>query len=441
MSEKKTERLTAIRGSALCFTGNPFVASGEDAVEYLLDAIIVLAKGKIREFGAANDMLPKLPADISITSYPNALILPGFIDCHVHYAQTQVIGAGGESLMNWLDKYTFPAEKAFADPSYAQKAANIYVDETLRNGTTTAAVFCTVHPVSVDALFEVAHSKSMRMLAGKVLMDRNAPKYLTDSPQQGYDESKYLIDRWHEMDRLHYCISPRFAPSCSPEQLEAAGALWREHPTTYVQSHVSETTDEIAWVKQLFPERSNYLDVYDHFGLMGKRCILGHALHLTGAEWRRVAETGTSIAHCPTSNLFLGSGHFDISNAKRDGKFVRVGLGTDLGAGTSFSHLQTMGAAYQVARMQGCNLTAIQAFYLATTGAAETLYLGDKIGNLASGLDADLVVLDLKSTPIIESRMQFTETLEEMLFVQMTMADDRAVQATYVAGEIAYARG
>lgn len=433
--------VTALRGAALTFTGDPFASADEDCLIYHDDAVLVMDGGAILDFGPAGDVLPDYGPDLEVTRYPDSLIMPGFIDCHVHYPQIQIIGAGGETLIDWLDKYTFPAEQAFADAGHARDTAAHFLDELLRNGTTSAAVFCTVHPESVDAFFEEAQARRMRMIAGKMLMDRNAPAGLCDTAQSGYDDTKALIGRWHGKDRLHYAITPRFAATSTPEQMAVAGDLWRESPSTYVQSHVSETLPEIHWVRELFPDRRDYLDIYDHYGLVGMRSIFGHGIHLSEEEWRRASETGASIAHCPTSNLFLGSGLFNMGKAKKPGRPVRVGLASDLGAGTSYSMLQTMGEAYKVARLAGCPLSASQAFYLATRGAAQALYLDDRIGSLAPDMDADVIVLDLKSTPAITYRMQAVDSLDETLFVQMTMADDRAIRATYIAGELAYERG
>ena len=441
MADNETSgSMSAIRSAALTFTGDPFANTADSCTTYLSDAVLVMERGSIRRFGPAEGILSSLGSDVPVERYPDSLLLPGFIDSHVHYPQIQIIGAGGESLIDWLDKYTYLAEQAFDDHDHAQQAARQFFDELLRNGTTTAAVFCTVHPGSVDAFFLEAQRRCMRMIGGKVLMDRHALPALTDTAQKGYDESKALIDRWHGSDRLHYAITPRFAAGSTPDQLTAAGALWHEYPTTYVQSHLAENQAENAWVAELYPDRAGYLDVYDHFGLIGDRSLYGHGIYLGEADWQRISESGTAIAHCPTSNLFLGSGLFEMGAAKKSGRPVRVGLATDLGAGTSFSMLQTMAAAYKVARLGGQALSATQAFYLATRGAAEALSLDDKIGSLAPGMDADVIVLDLKSTPLIDYRMQFTDTLEEALFVQMIMGDDRATRATYIAGELAYRR-
>jgi guanine deaminase len=366
--------------------------------------------------------------------------MAGFIDCHVHYPQTQIIGAFGEQLIDWLNKYTFVAEQQFADPVHAREVARVFLQECLRAGTTSAAVYCTVHPQSVEAFFEESAKLGTRMIAGKVLMDRNAPAALQDTAQQGYDESTALIGRWHGNGRQLYAVTPRFAASSTPAQMEMAGALWQEHPGTYLQSHVSENRREVAWVKELFPERSGYLDIYDHYQQLGPRAIYGHGIWLTEQELQRCHESGTAIAHCPTSNQFLGSGLFNMANAMQSGRPVRVGLATDIGAGTSFSMLQTLNEAYKVAQLNGNTLSAGHGFYLATRGTAKALYLEDKIGSIASGMEADVIVLDLKSTPLIEYRLQYCRDIHEVLFILMTLGDDRAVRATYVAGQLAYQR-
>jgi guanine deaminase len=425
----------AIRGPALTFTGDPFAEGIDATLRYESDAIVAMAGGKITQFGPAATVKSSLPPGTHIYEYGrDALILPGFIDCHVHYPQTQIIGARGEQLLDWLEKYTFVAEQQFADVAHARAVANVFLDECLRNGTTTVASFCTVHAHSVDAFFEAAAARGMRTIAGKCLMDRNAPEPLRDTAQRGYDESKALIARWHGTGRASYAITPRFAPTSTPEQMELAGALWKEHPGTYLQSHVSENRDEVAYARSIYPERAGYLDIYDHYGQLGPRAIYGHGIWLADAELARMHETGTAIAHCPTSNMFLGSGLYDLRRAKQADRPVRVGLATDVGAGTSLSMLKTMGAAYQVAQLGGGSLSAPLAFYLATRGAAHALYLDDKIGSIAVGMEADLVVLDMKSTPLIDFRMQRCESFEEAWFVQMTMADERAIAATYVGG-------
>lgn len=431
----------ALRGPALSYTDDPFLVGLEAAMRYEPDAIVAMAGGKITHFGPASELLAQLPPELPVTeNRKDTLMMAGFIDGHVHYPQTQIIGAFGKQLLDWLNKYTFVAEQQFADQAHAREVARVFLKECLRAGTTSAAVYCTVHPQSVDAFFEEAEALNMRMIAGKVLMDRNAPEALTDTPQRGYDESKALIARWHGRGRQLYGVTLRFAPTSTPAQMAITGALWAEHPGTYLQSHVAENRGEVAWVKALYPERKSYLDVYDHYGLLGPRAIYGHGIWLSEAELRRCHESGTALAHCPTSNQFLGSGLFNLDHAMKPERPVRVGLATDLGAGTSFSMLQTLNETYKVAQLNGNPLSAGHAFYLATRGTAKALYLEDRIGSLSVGLEADLIVLDLKSTPLIGYRMGYCRDLEEALFIQMTLGDERAIAATYIAGELAYSR-
>jgi len=432
--------VTAIRGTALTFDDNPFRVGGEASAHVETDALIVMQDGRIRAFGAYDEIRHELPPDTAVTTYKDALILPGFIDTHVHYPQIQMIGSHGAQLIDWLNRYTYVSEQQFADPAHCREVAQVFLRECARAGTTSAMVFCTVHPQSVDALFEEAAKIDARMIAGKVMMDRNAPPALLDTPQTAYDESKALIRKWHGNGRARYAITPRFAATSSPAQMEVAGALWKEFPDVHLQSHIAENLAEVAWVRSLYPERSGYLDVYDHYGQLGPRAIYAHGIHLAESELARCHETGTAIAHCPTSNLFLGSGCLDVGYLQRADRPVRVGLGTDLGAGTTFSPLQTMNEAYKVAQLNGRSLSAWHTFYLATRGAAQALYLDDTIGSIAPGYEADLVVLDLRSTPLIDFRMRYCANIEEALFIQMTLGDDRATRATYVAGRCVYDR-
>lgn len=429
----------ALRGAALSFRGDPFIDGDEASLHYEQDGLILIENGIVTAFGDYQAVKTQL-RDHNIKQYSDALILPGFIDTHVHYPQTQMTGAYGKQLIDWLNKYTFVTEQQFANADHATLVSDFFLGECLRAGTTTASVYCTVHPGSVDAFFQAADKRNMRMIAGKVLMDRNAPDALTDTAQSGYDQSEALITRWHGLNRLSYAITPRFAPSSTPQQLEAAGALWKKHPHTHMQTHIAENQHEVDWVKSLYPERHNYLDVYSHYGLVGPRAIFGHALHLEDVEWRQLAETGSAVSHCPTSNSFLGSGLFDFARAKQADQPIRLGLATDVGAGTTLSMLQTMGAAYKIGQLGHYSLSAAKAFYLATRGAAQALYLEDKVGSISPGMEADLLVLDLKSTPLIDFRMQHCENVEEALFIQMTMGDDRATEAVYIAGELAYSR-
>lgn len=432
---------TAIRGPILTYTGDPFEEDLADVLLFEPDGLVVMAEGRVAEFGPADRLLRTLPRGTPVTQYDkDCVITAGFIDCHVHYPQTQIIAAHGEQLIDWLNRYAFVAEQQFADPGYAREVARVFLRECLRNGITTCGVYCTVHPQSVDAFFEEAETLGMRAIAGKVMMDRHAPAPLLDTPQRSYEQSKALLDKWHGRGRALYAITPRFAPTSSPGQLEAARALRREHPDAFLQTHVAENKGEVAWVRELFPERGGYLDVYDHYGLVGPRSVFGHGVHLAEEELQRLHEAGAALAHCPTSNEFLGSGLFDLGNAKRAPRPVRVGCATDLGAGTTFSMLATLGRAYETAQLKDFTLGAYHAYYLATRGTAHALYLEDRIGSIAPGMEADLIVIDLHSTPLIRFRMRYARDLEEALFIQMMMGDDRAIRATYVGGRLVYQR-
>ncbi len=352
------------------------------------------AAARSRRWGRSHRCGPRCRAGTPIADHSGCLIAPGFIDTHVHYVQTGIIGAQGHQLLDWLNDYTYAAEQSFADEAVARHTARVFCEELLRNGTTTALVFCSVHAGSVDALFAEAERRGMLLVAGKVLMDRNAPAALTDTARSGYDQSKALIGKWHGRGRCLYAITPRFAATSTPEQLELAGSLWREHPGVFVQTHIAESRDEIDWVKRLFPQRRDYLDVYDHYGLTGRRAVLAHGVHLQDGDFERCHASGTALAHCPTSNLFLGSGLFPLSAARDPRRPVHVGLGSDIGAGTSFSLLATMSEAYKVAQLQGRPIGILEAFFLATLGGARALALDDRIGTLAPGREADIVVLD-----------------------------------------------
>ena len=435
------DAVVALRGAMIAWRGDPFVVGAKRALAHDPDAIVAMAQGRIVAAGPAAAVRRTLPPRTPIERLPrDSLMLPGFVDCHVHYPQLAVTGSHGSALLDWLTRYTFPAEAAFGDAPLAGRVARDYLDENLRQGITTASVFCTVHAASVDALMREAAKRSLRLIAGKVLMDRHAPRALRDTARRGYDESKALIARWHGRGRLGYAITPRFAATSSPAQLEAAGALWREHRGCWVQSHVSENYAEIAWVKKLYPRARDYVDVYARYGLLGRRAIYGHGIHLAEREWRALAASGTAIAHCPTSNLFLGSGLFRWERAKKPGRPVHVGMATDVGGGTTLSFLRTLGEAYKVAQLGGWSMPPAHAFWLATQGGARALDLDDRIGNLVPGAEADLVVLDLKSTPFIAQRMARARDVHDALFVQMTLGDDRAIRQTWIAGRKAYDR-
>ncbi|TMJ02166.1 MAG: guanine deaminase [Alphaproteobacteria bacterium] len=436
----KPEGMTALRGTVVTCRDDPFLGDPDRALAVEIDGIVLCRDGVIEAVGPASELLGSMPSGADVVDYSGCLIAPGFIDTHVHYVQTEIVASYGTQLLDWLDRYAFPAELAFEDPAHAATMARVFCDELLRNGTTTALVFCAVYPQSVEALFAEAERRGMRVIAGKVLMDRNAPEKLRDTAQQGYDASKALIARWHGRGRCLYAITPRFAGTSTPAQLDAAGALWREHPDVFVHTHIAENRREIDWTADLFPERKNYLDIYDHHGLIGRRAVLAHGVHLSEDEICRCHESGTALAHCPTSNLFLGSGLFRIAAMKDARRPVHVGLGTDIGGGTSFSLLATMGAAYQVAQLNGRPLRAVEAFYLATLGGARALALDDRIGSIAPGHEADLVVLDPHATPLLALRDARSESIEDTLFALMMLGDDRAVRATYVAGKPAHPR-
>jgi guanine deaminase len=422
-----------LRGRLLSFQDSPRRA-GAAAYTYLEDGALRIEAGKIVEVGEARDMLARAPAQAVIDDHSGRLIMPGFIDAHIHYPQTRVIGSYGEQLLEWLQKYTFVEEQKFADPAHAAAVASFFLDELARQGTTTAMVYCAVQPESAEAFFAQAERRNARMIAGKVMMDRNAPPALTDDPQRGYDESKALLAKWHGRGRLGYAISPRFAITSTPAQLEAAGALAREFPDAHVQTHLSENPAEIALTKSLFPQARDYLDVYEQVGLVGPKSVFGHCIHLEPREIAALARHRSVAAFCPTSNLFLGSGLFDEAGLEAAG--VRVALATDVGGGTSYSMLQTANEAYKVLQLRRQSWPAWQAFYQLTLGNARALGLEDRIGALEAGLEADLVVLDSGATPAMAHRMESVDgDLAEELFVLMTMGDDRSVAQTYVAGE------
>ncbi|GAA07245.1 guanine deaminase [Acetobacter tropicalis NBRC 101654] len=436
-----SSRHAALRGCVVTFRANPFLTAPEDALHVEEDGLILITDGKITHSGPYTQTRAFLPEGVSVTHYPNKLISAGFIDSHVHYPQLPVIASWGEELLAWLQQYVFPAEAKFSDKDVAQAVARSFLTELLRNGTTTAAVYCTVHPESVDAFFEESARIGTRMIAGKVLMDRNAPDTLRDTARTGYEQSRSLIERWHGKGRQLYAVTPRFAITSTPEQLELAGDLYRSQDDLFMQTHLSENREEIATVARLFPNSASYLDVYDKAGLVGPRAIFGHGIHLHEHDFQHCHDTGCALAHCPTSNFFLGSGLFRLFDAKATNRPVHVGLGTDVGAGTSLSLLATMGEAYKVSLMASPQrLHAIQAFWLATRGGAEALHLEDRIGTIAPGMEADLCVLDPQATPLLALRTRESKTVADMLFVLMTLGDDRCVDATWVNGQCVHQR-
>ncbi len=431
--------MTAVRGRFLDIQNT--VAQARDIhaqVRYVEDGLLITQNGKIQWFGTWQEGQYQLAAETQVEHYPEQLIIPGFIDTHIHFPQTEMVGAYGEQLLEWLNTYTFPTEIQFKDADYSAKIAQFFIQELLKNGTTTALVFCTVHSESVNALFEAATAQNMRLIAGKVLMDRHAPEALMDTADTAYSESKALIEKWHGNGRNLYAITPRFAPTSTSEQLEKAGQLKAEYSDVYVHTHLSENKNEVAWVKELFPERQGYLDVYDHYGLTGSKSVFAHCVHLEEDEWQCMHKTDSAIAFCPTSNLFLGSGLFPLKKTWQAG--IKVGLGTDIGAGTSFNQLQTLNEAYKVQQLQGDKLSAFESLYHATIGGAKALSLDDKLGNFNVGKEADFVVLDLNATALQQLRQSKTKNIEDAFFALMTMGDDRNIAATYIYGQKAYVK-
>ena len=418
-------------GQTLTFADDPF-HHGPEAARHTSREGVLIEDGLIHAIGPAEDLRAAHP-QARLHDYGNGLISAGFVDAHIHYPQTGIIASWGKRLIDWLNSYTFPEEMRLADPAYARQIADTCLDLMLAQGTTTLCSYATIHPASVEALFAAAQERGMRLLAGKTCMDRNAPDGLRDTAQSAYDDSKALLERWHGRGRLGYVITPRFAPTSSPEQLEALGALWAEHPDCLMQTHLSEQAEEIAWVRQLFPQARDYLDVYERFGLLGRGALFGHAIHLEPRERARLKETGAALIHCPTSNAFIGSGLFDMGALKGEGQ--RVGLATDIGGGSSFSMLRTMAAAYDIGQLAGTALHPAALWWLATAGSAEALGLGNSIGRLAPGMEADLVVLDLGSTPGIAQRADRANDVWEALFPTIMMGDDRAIKATWLAGK------
>lgn len=430
--------IKAWRSAILHCTANPTEVGTEQAFEYFEDGLLVVKDGIIQALGNAEEQIALLDSTIEVEHHPDALIVPGFIDTHIHYPQSDMIASYGEQLLDWLNNYTFPEESKFADKQYASDVAERFIAELLRNGTTTALVFGTVHKQSVDAFFEAALPLNLRMICGKVMMDRHAPDYLTDTPETAYKDSKELIERWHNHGRLHYAVTPRFAPTSTSEQLSAAGKLLSEYDDLYMHTHLSENRQECSWVQELFPDSKNYLEVYDQHQLLSERSVFAHGIHLCDQEYNRLSETGSAIAFCPTSNLFLGSGLFNLEKAELHK--VNVGMGTDVGGGTSFSMFSTLNEAYKVIQMQGQNLDPIKSFYLATLGGAKALRLDDKVGNLAVGSEADFVILDKQATPLLSKRLERAKDIKDILFALMILADDRAIQATYAMGQCVHQR-
>jgi guanine deaminase len=426
----------AYRAAILHCLGDPGV-DGPAAVEWFEDGLLIVEDGIVAGCGAYDDLAPRL-AGAPVETFPGGIITPGFIDLHIHLPQVDCIAAHGGQLLEWLENHVFPAEAAFADPAHAAHAAAFFVDELLRNGTTTALVFGSSHKTSVEALFAEGLRRDMRLIAGKVLMDRFSPPALADTVESGRRDTLDLITEWAGKGRLGYAVTPRYAVTSSDEQLVMASEILAAHPEVWLQTHMSENPAEVAEVGRLFPGEADYFSVYERFGLTGRRSVFAHCIHMRGDELTRMAATGSAAAFCPTSNLFLGSGLFDLERVSAAG--VKVGMGTDVGAGVSYSILHTLGDAYKVGQLRGSTLDPFQAFYLGTLGGARALGLEARIGNLAVGSEADFLVLDPAATPQLARRTACARTLADRLFALTILGDDRVIARTYLMGEMRHAR-
>jgi len=428
MSDKK-----AFRAEILHCLGDPGEHADATQVEYFADGLLIVEDGHVAGLGDAEALLPGLADDIELIDQRGNLICPGFIDCHVHFSQVDIIASYGEQLLDWLNRYAYPAEQRFSDAQHADEVANFFTDELLRNGTTTALVFPTVHEESVDAIFSAASKRNMRLLSGKILMDQHCPEAVRDDAESAYSVSRRLLEKWHGKGRLGYALTPRFAVTSSEAQLAAVGKLAAEFPGVHIHTHLAENHEEVDLIAKQFPWSRSYLDVYDHFGLVRERSVFAHCLHLDDKDRERMANSGSAIAFCPTSNLFLGSGLFNLRSARESG--IRVGLATDVGGGTSLNMLRTMSEAYKVLHLESQSLPGIRALYLATLGAAEALYMDDKIGNFATGKEADFVVLNYAGAQITTRRLAKAEDIAEKLFALIMLGDDRNISATHVMGQ------
>ena len=420
---------TILRGRVLTFIAEPQGLDDTATYRYLEDGAVLIEDGKIV---ALEDFDTVDVGDAQVVDHRPHLILPGFIDTHLHYVQSQMMASYAGSLLEWLNSYTFVEEQKFSQQGHAGSVAAAFYDELIRNGTTTAVAYCSSHPRSVDAYFAEAEKRNMLMVGGKVMMDRNAPEALCDTPQSSYDDTKALIARWHGRGRGLYAISPRFAITSTPEQMDMARALVAEHPECYVQTHLSENADEITYSMELYPQAKDYTGIYQDYGILGPKTLIGHCIHLNHRETRVLAETKSVAVFCPTSNLFLGSGLFDRERLAMAG--VRIGVATDIGGGTSYSMLRTLDEGYKIGQLRGQRLTPFNSFYMMTLGNARALSLEGTIGTIAPGCMADLVVLNANATSAMALRMLTVSELFEELFLLQTLGDDRAVAEVYVAG-------
>lgn len=438
------QKLKGVRGEVLTFKSDPFIFPAEECYDHYADGLVVMRGGLIADVGDYAQVSSRWPGLEDVDEWPDALIMPGFVDCHLHYVQSPVIGSYGDTLLDWLNRYVFPVEMRYRDKEYAREVARMFFRQTLSHGTTTANVFATTYEESVDALFEESERYNALTITGKVLQDRNLPSSLADrSAEESVEVAERLLLRWHGRGRQLYAVMPRFAPTSTPRQLELAGELYQKYKDrgVYMHTHLDESQGEIEWVRSLYPEARNYTDVYDRFGLLGPRTVMAHCCIVRPEEWQRLHEAGCGVVHCPASNLFLGDGEFRYWEAKDPARPCRVGMGTDIGGGTSFSVVRQLGDAYKVGMLHGHAMDAVRSFYLATLGGAQALRLDDRIGTLGVGTDADLAVVDMRPTEFIGWRMRDVESVFDRLFILQTIAPDNLILATYVSGRKVYDRG
>ncbi|MDI6028137.1 guanine deaminase [Corticibacterium sp. UT-5YL-CI-8] len=426
-----------IRGRTLSFLRWPDSIADHAAYAFEEDGAVLVRDGKIVAAGPFEAIAPQAGAGAGTIDHRPHLIFPGFIDAHVHMPQMQVIASYGAELLDWLNTYTFPEESKFADAQHGRRIARLFLDEMIRQGTTTVAAYCSVHKQSAEAFFAEALDRDMLVIAGKVMMDRNAPEGVLDTPQSSYDDTRALIAEWHGKGRGLYAITPRFAITSSPEQMEMAQSLAREHPALHIQTHLSENHAEIAFTQELYPWAKDYTHIYEHYGLLGSRTLLGHCIHLSEREADAISDAGSIAVFCPTSNLFLGSGLFDYQRFRQRQKPLRIATATDVGGGTNYSMLRTMDEGYKAIALNGEKLNPFASFWQMTRGNAEALSISHRVGTLKPGTDADLVVLNSAATPGMKLRMETVRSLAEELFLLQTLGDDRAVVETYVAGRAA----
>jgi len=426
---------TLLRGRTLSFLRWPDDTNDHAAYRYEEDGGLLIDGGRIVAAGAYADVSAKADDAVQRIDHRPHLLVPGFIDAHVHFPQMGVIASYGTELLDWLNKYTFPEETKFRDAQHGRRIARLFLDEMIRQGTTTVAAYCSVHKQSAEAFFAESHARDMLNIAGKVMMDRNAPEALRDTPQSGYDDTKALIEEWHGRGRQLYAVTPRFAITSTPEQMEMAGALMREFPDLHMQTHLSENHAEITFTRELYPWSRDYTDVYEHYGLLGKRALFGHCIHLSEREADALSDSGSVAVFCPTSNLFLGSGLFDYQRYRTRQKPLRIATATDVGGGTNYSMLRTMDEGYKVIALNGEKLNPFASFWQMTRGNAEALSIADRVGTLEAGTAADITVLDARATPAMKLRMETVGTLAEELFLLQTLGDDRSIAEVYVAGK------